>query len=172
MQAFIGLGSNLDQPAQRLSSALLAMARLPGLTLAHHSRLYTSAPIGPQDQPDYVNAVAELHSTLTPHALLHSLQALELAAGRQRLRHWGERTLDLDILLIDDQHIDTPDLQVPHPQMSRRAFVLHPLLEIAPHCHLPDGTALGSFLSQVAEQTLSPLAELDRDALIERKDPH
>ena len=172
MQAFIGLGSNLDQPAQRLTSALLAMARLPGLTLVHHSRLYTSAPIGPQDQPDYVNAVAEVHSTLTPHALLHSLQALELAAGRQRLRHWGERTLDLDILLIDDQLIDTPDLQVPHPQISRRAFVLHPLLEIAPHCHLPDGIALGSFLSQVAEQTLSPLAELDRDALIERKDPH
>ena len=74
--------------------------------------------------------------------------------------------------MIDDQHIDTPDLQVPHPQMRRRAFVLHPLLEIAPHCHLPDGTVLGSFLSQVAEQTLSPLAELDRDALIERKDPH
>ncbi len=172
MQAFIGLGSNLDQPAQRLTSALLAMARLPGLTLVHHSRLYTSTPIGPQDQPDYVNAVAELHGTLTPHALLHTLQALELAAGRQRLRHWGERTLDLDILLIDNQHIDTSDLQVPHPQMRCRAFVLHPLLEIAPHSHLPDGTALGSFLSQVAEQTLSPLAELDRDALIERKDPH
>ena len=172
MQAFIGLGSNLDQPVQRLTSALLAMDRLPGLTLQHHSRLYSSAPIGPQDQPDYVNAVAEIHSTLPPHALLHSLQALELAAGRQRLRHWGERTLDLDILLIDDQLIDTPDLQVPHPQMSRRAFVMHPLLEIAPHCHLPDGTALGSFLSQVAEQTLSPLAELDLDALIERKDPH
>ncbi|WP_062810660.1 2-amino-4-hydroxy-6-hydroxymethyldihydropteridine diphosphokinase [Alcanivorax sp. NBRC 102028] len=167
MQAFIGLGSNLDQPAQRLTCALLAMARLPGLTLQHHSRLYTSAPIGPQDQPDYVNAVAEVQSSLTPHALLNSLQALELAAGRQRLRHWGERTLDLDILLLGDQRIDTVDLQVPHPQMTQRAFVLHPLLEIAPHCILPDGAALSSFLDQVTEQTLSPLSELDRDALID-----
>lgn len=172
MQAFIGLGSNLDRPAQRLTSALQAIARLPGLTLQHHSRLYASAPIGPQDQPDYVNAVAEVHSSLTPHALLHSLQALELAAGRQRLRHWGERTLDLDILLFGNQCIDTTDLQIPHPQMTQRAFVLHPLLEIAPHCHLPDGTTLGSFLSQVTEQALLPLAELDRDALIERENPH
>ena len=106
MQAFIGLGSNLDQPAQRLISALHALQRLPGIDLLSHSRLYRSAPIGPQDQPDYVNAVARLQVNGTPHQLLHTLQALELAAGRQRLRHWGERTLDLDILLLDSQHID------------------------------------------------------------------
>jgi len=167
MQALIGLGSNLDHPAQRLISALRALQRLPDLTLCHHSRLYASAPVGPQDQPDYVNAVATVDTTLAPHALLHTLQALELAAGRQRLRHWGERTLDLDILLIGDSCIDSDDLQVPHPQMTRRAFVLQPLLEICPHALLPDGTALSSFLGQVAEQPISPLAELDRDALIE-----
>lgn len=167
MHAFIGLGSNLDNPSQRLISALRALQRLPGLTLCHHSRLYASAPVGPQDQPDYVNAVAAVDTTLAPHALLHTLQALELAAGRQRLRHWGERTLDLDILLIGDSCIDSDDLQVPHPQMTRRAFVLQPLLEICPHALLPDGTALSSFLDQVAKQPISPLAELDRDALIE-----
>lgn len=167
MQALIGLGSNLDNPSQRLISALRALQRLPGLTLCHHSRLYASAPVGPQDQPDYINAVAAVGTTLSPHALLHTLQALELAAGRQRLRHWGERTLDLDILLIDNHCIDSDDLQIPHPQITRRAFVLQPLLEICPHALLPDGTALSSFLGQVAEQTISPLAELDRDALIE-----
>ncbi|MQX51637.1 2-amino-4-hydroxy-6-hydroxymethyldihydropteridine diphosphokinase [Alcanivorax sediminis] len=167
MQAFIGLGSNLDQPAQRLISALCALQRMPGLQLLHHSRLYRSAPIGPQDQPDYVNAVALVRFAGAAHDLLHTLQALELAGGRQRLRHWGERTLDLDILLIDDQCINTPDLQVPHPQMVNRAFVLQPLLEISPHALLPDGTPLGSFLEQVREQRLSPLEELDCDALIE-----
>ena len=86
---------------------------------------------------------------------------------RQRLRHWGERTLDLDILLIDNRAIDSDDLQVPHPQMTRRAFVLLPLLEICPDALLPDGTALSSFLGQVTEQPISPLAELDRNALIE-----
>ncbi|MZR64341.1 2-amino-4-hydroxy-6-hydroxymethyldihydropteridine diphosphokinase [Alcanivorax sp. DP30] len=167
MQAFIGLGSNLDNPEQRLISALSALQRLPGVTMLHHSRLFSSAPIGPQDQPDYVNAVAQVAFSSTPHELLHTLQALELAAGRQRLRHWGERTLDLDILLIEGLNIDTPDLQVPHPQMIHRAFVLLPLLDISPHAHLPDGTALSSFLKQVEDQRLSPLAELDCDALIE-----
>lgn len=167
MQAFIGLGSNLDQPAQRLISALHALQRLPDIDLLSHSRLYRSAPIGPQDQPDYVNAVARLQVNGTPHQLLHTLQALELAAGRQRLRHWGERTLDLDILLLDSQHIDAPDLHVPHPQMTCRAFVLQPLLEIAPGALLPDGTALSSFLEEVAEQAVTPMSELDRDALIE-----
>lgn len=167
MQALIGLGSNLDNPAQRLISALTAMQRLPDVSLLHHSRLFSSAPVGPQDQPDFVNAVAAIRYDNTPHALLHTLQALELAAGRQRLRHWGERTLDLDILLIDQQRIDTPDLQVPHPQMIHRAFVLLPLLDIAPTAHLPDGTALSSFLEKVKDQQLSPLEELDCDALIE-----
>ena len=168
MQAHIGLGSNLDNPAQRLISTLGALQRMPGMTLLHHSRLFSSAPIGPQDQPDYVNAVACVaFEGGSPHALLHTLQALELAAGRQRIRHWGERTLDLDILLIDDQHIDTPDLQVPHPQMIHRAFVLLPLMDISPDALLPDGTALSSFLEQVKDQRLSPLAELDCDALVE-----
>ncbi len=167
MQALIGLGSNLDAPSQRLISALTALQRLPGIQLLHHSRLFSSAPIGPQDQPDFVNAVAAIECQCTPHELLHTLQALELAAGRRRLRHWGERTLDLDILLIDDRRIDTPDLQVPHPEMIHRAFVLLPLMDIAPDAHLPDGSALRSFLEKVKDQQLSPLEELDCDALID-----
>lgn len=167
MHALIGLGSNLDNPAQRLISALAALQRLPTITLLHHSRLFSSAPIGPQDQPDYVNAVAAITFTGSAHELLYTLQALELAAGRQRLRHWGERTLDLDILLVGDQHIDTPDLRVPHPQMCHRAFVLVPLMDIDPQRLLPDGTPLSSFLVQVKDQQLSPLEELDCDALID-----
>lgn len=170
MQAFIGLGSNLEQPGQRLIAALRALQRLPNVSLLHHSRLFASAPIGPQDQPDYVNAVALLDTPLSPLALLHTLQALELAAGRQRLRHWGERTLDLDILLLDQLSIDTPELQVPHPQMVHRAFVLLPLMDIARDALLPDGSALGSFLKQVEDQRITPLADLDCDALIERQD--
>ncbi|MEE3319052.1 MAG: 2-amino-4-hydroxy-6-hydroxymethyldihydropteridine diphosphokinase [Pseudomonadota bacterium] len=167
MQAYIGLGSNLNNPAQRLISALTALQRLPGIRLLHHSRLFSSAPVGPQDQPDFVNAVAALDCHCTPLELLHTLQALELAAGRQRIRHWGERTLDLDILLLDERRIDTPELQVPHPQMIYRAFVLLPLMDIAPNAHLPDGTALSSFLEKVTDQQLSPLTELDCNALIE-----
>jgi len=123
--------------------------------------------VGPQGQLAYVNAVGAVDRSLAPHALLHTLQALELAAGRQRLRHWGERTLDLDILLIDNRAIDSDDLHVPHPQMTRRAFVLLPLLEICPDALLPDGTALSSFLGQVTVQPFSPLSALDRNTLIE-----
>ena len=123
--------------------------------------------MGPADQPDFINAVAELDTELAPEALLDALQALESEAGRQRTRHWGERTLDLDILLLDERRIDTPELQVPHPQMIHRAFVLLPLMDIAPNAHLPDGTALSSFLEKVTDQQLSPLTELDCNALIE-----
>lgn len=170
MKTFIGLGSNLDQPAQRVISALHALQRLPGITLTGHSRLFLSSPVGPQDQPDFVNAVASLTTTLSPLHLLHSLQALELAAGRQRHRHWGERTLDLDILLIDNSVIDLPDLQVPHPQLTRRAFVLLPLHDIASHACLPDGARLAQWHAEVSDQPISPLDELARNALIEQPD--
>ena len=95
--------------------------------------------MGPQDQPDFINAVAELETGLDPIPLLDALQALEERAGRQRRRHWGERTLDLDILLYDDRVLDDARLKLPHPELTARGFVLVPLAEIAPGLQLPDG---------------------------------
>lgn len=138
--AWIGLGSNLDDPAEQVRRALNKLDCLPDTRLVRRSRLYGSTPVGPADQPDFINAVAAIDTRLSPEALLDELQALETAAGRQRTRHWGERTLDLDILLYGDRRIDTARLQVPHPEMARRAFVLIPLADTAPELCLPDGT--------------------------------
>lgn len=132
-RAYIGLGSNLDGPQRRIEQALTALGGLPLTRLITHSPLYASKPVGPQDQPDFVNAVALLATRLSPLALLDQLQALEQAQRRLRERHWGPRTLDLDVLLFDDRHLDLPRLRVPHPAMRQRAFVLVPLADIAPH---------------------------------------
>ncbi len=135
----IGLGGNLADPRRRLCQTLEALVALPDTRLVGHSDLYASAPVGPQDQPDFINAVAALETTLAPLVLLDALQQLENAAGRERHRHWGERTLDLDILLWDDRTLDLPRLTVPHPELTRRAFVIGPLLDLLPDCRLPDG---------------------------------
>ena len=138
-RAWIGLGGNLDEPAARLRRTLPRLDHLPGTRVIRHSSLYGSRPVGPADQPDFINAVAELETDLTPLALLDELQGLENKAGRVRTRHWGERTLDLDILLFDDRAVDEPRLRVPHPELEHRGFVLVPLAEIAPALRLPDG---------------------------------
>lgn len=137
-RAYIGLGSNLDGPQRRIEHALATLDSLPLTRLITHSPLYASKPVGPQDQPDFVNAVALLATRLSPLALLDQLQALEQAHRRLRERHWGPRTLDLDLLLFDDRHLDLPRLRLPHPAMRERAFVLLPLADIAPH-ELIDG---------------------------------
>ncbi|KUJ87259.1 MAG: 2-amino-4-hydroxy-6-hydroxymethyldihydropteridine pyrophosphokinase [Halomonas sp. 54_146] len=131
-RAYIGLGSNLASPIDQVRQALSELATLPLSQLVAASSLYASRPVGPQDQPDFINAVAALDTRLSPLALLDQLQALEQQHRRRRQRHWGPRTLDLDLLLYADEHIDTPRLRVPHPQMNARAFVLVPLAEIAP----------------------------------------
>jgi 2-amino-4-hydroxy-6-hydroxymethyldihydropteridine diphosphokinase len=131
--AYIGLGSNLENPIHQVETALQELAELKDSALLVHSLLYTTQPVGPQDQPDYINAVAALVTSLDAVALLDQLQAIELA--HQRLREgqrWGARTLDLDLLMYGKATIDTPRLQVPHPEMMNRAFVLLPLSEIAP----------------------------------------
>lgn len=148
IRAYIGLGSNLADPASQVRDAFRALAQLPGSHLAGQSPLYRSAPVGPQDQPDFINAVAALDTTLPPLALLDALQALEQAAGRERLRHWGERTLDLDLLLYGSQQISTPRLTVPHPHMLERAFVLVPLAALAPDVRLPGGQPITPYLAQ------------------------
>ncbi|HID48274.1 MAG TPA: 2-amino-4-hydroxy-6-hydroxymethyldihydropteridine diphosphokinase [Chromatiales bacterium] len=134
---FIGLGSNLDRPEKQITTALKRLEELPQTQLMKRSSLYLSPPMGPSEQPDYINAVALLDTGLLPLALLDELQAIERAHGRQRTQRWGARTLDLDLLLYGDEAIDLPDLRVPHPGIAERAFVLEPLAEIAPTQEVP-----------------------------------
>lgn len=124
--AYIGLGSNLESPIVQVREALNELAMLPLSRLVAASSLYASRPVGPQDQPDFINAVAALETQLSPLALLDQLQALEQQHRRRRQRRWGPRTLDLDLLLYANDTIDTPRLRVPHPQITARAFVLLP----------------------------------------------
>lgn len=131
MRVFIGLGANLDQPQQQLVDALHELDQLANCQLIKASSLYHSKPVGPQDQPDFVNGVAEIETQLSPIELLDQLQFLEQQHGRIRKRHWGERTLDLDILFIEQQVIHSERLTVPHPLALERSFVLIPLCEIA-----------------------------------------
>jgi 2-amino-4-hydroxy-6-hydroxymethyldihydropteridine diphosphokinase len=137
MRAFIGLGSNLDGPKQHILRAIKDLQHCEDLVVTASSSLYASPPMGPQDQPDYVNAVVEVDTDLTAHELLDLLQQLEQQHGRQRKRHWGERTLDLDILLFDEQQINDDRLVVPHPGLAERAFVVYPLAEIASGLIIP-----------------------------------
>jgi 2-amino-4-hydroxy-6-hydroxymethyldihydropteridine diphosphokinase len=128
--AFIGLGSNLDDPETQVRAALDELGALSDCRCLQHSSLYRSIPLGPSDQPNYVNAVAMLETSLAPPKLLVALQYLEVIHRRVRGEHWGPRTLDLDLLLYDDRIIDTPELRVPHPGLYERNFVLYPLAEI------------------------------------------
>jgi len=135
--AYVGIGANLDDPVRQVTTALAELARLPQSHLTRASSLYRTPPMGPPGQPDYINAVAELETALAPHALLDELQALERAHRRVRAEHWGPRTLDLDLLLYGQRVIDDDRLQVPHPGVGTRAFVLMPLAELAPDLDVP-----------------------------------
>jgi 2-amino-4-hydroxy-6-hydroxymethyldihydropteridine diphosphokinase len=135
--AFIGLGSNLEDPSGQLQRAFTELDRLPGTRLVARSSLYRSAPLGYQDQPEFVNAVAKIATALAPQALLQTLLEIERKHGRERTFRNAPRTLDLDVLLYDDMQLHEHGLSIPHPQMHLRAFVLQPLLEIAPDCVIP-----------------------------------
>ncbi|MGL6241435.1 2-amino-4-hydroxy-6-hydroxymethyldihydropteridine diphosphokinase [Pseudomonas sp.] len=156
---YIGMGSNLADPAEQLRSAVEALAQLPQTELAGVSAFYQSDSLLP-GQPRYTNAVAALDSLLNPLDLLDALQAIENEQGRERLERWGPRTLDLDIVLFGDLLIDEPRLRVPHYHMQERAFVLYPLAELAPaDLHLPDGRSLTELLAAcpfVGLERLSP----------------
>ncbi|KIP89307.1 2-amino-4-hydroxy-6-hydroxymethyldihydropteridine diphosphokinase [Pseudomonas fluorescens] len=144
---YIGLGSNLADPADQLRSAIAALGQLPQTSLAGVSAFYQSDSLL-SGQPRYTNAVAALDSSLAPIDLLNALQAIENAQGRERLERWGPRTLDLDILLFGDRLIDEPRLKVPHYQIQERAFVLYPLAELAPQgLRLADGRTLTDLLA-------------------------
>jgi len=129
---YIGLGSNLDNPVQQILRACREIASLEDVSLVQTSGLYRSSPMGPVDQPDYINAVAEIATNLSPESLLGQLQCIEHEHGRTRNGiRWGARTLDLDILIYGEEVITTKILTIPHPGLYERAFVLYPLKEIA-----------------------------------------
>ncbi|WP_069384940.1 2-amino-4-hydroxy-6-hydroxymethyldihydropteridine diphosphokinase [Halomonas caseinilytica] len=151
--AWIGLGSNLDAPRSHVERALSELDQLPLTRRRRASSLYATRPVGPADQPDFINAVAQLETRLSPLALLDQLQALEQRHGRVRERRWGPRTLDLDLLLFDDRRLVTPRLTLPHPEMVKRAFVLVPLAEIAPALVLPDGRDVATLAADLPDET-------------------
>lgn len=138
--AYIGLGSNLEDPVRQVETALDELDAIAESRLLAASPLYRSAPMGPTEQPDYINAVAALETGLEPEALLDALQAIERRHKRVRKEHWGPRTLDLDLLLYGSQTLCSARLTVPHPGLRERAFVIYPLADIAPEAQLPDGT--------------------------------
>ncbi len=153
--AYIGLGSNMGMPMQQLQAAYIALNKLPGTRFGEISNIYQSAAVGPGNQPDYLNAVASLHTELAPEKLLLALQNIEIAQGRTRDLRWGARTLDLDILLYGDLQIRTPDLVIPHAEMYRRSFVLFPLFDLNPALVFPDGKNLRSHLESIDKSSIS-----------------
>ena len=135
--ACVALGANIDDPVQQISAGFAALAALPGTRVVARSSLYRSAPVGYADQPDFINAVATIETTLAPHDLLEALLAIERAHGRVRAFPNAPRTLDLDIVLYGDMTVHEPGLTIPHARMLERAFVMVPLAEIAPDAMVP-----------------------------------
>ena len=158
--AFIGLGSNMDDPRRQVLHALGALNNLPHTKVLARSALYRSAPVGYLQQPDFINAVAQLETTLAPRALLEALLQLEHECGRTRELRNGPRTLDLDILLYDDLQQHEHGLTIPHPQMHHRAFVLRPLLEIMPQCVIPGIGPAADALQLCRDQQLECVADV------------
>ncbi|WP_028868500.1 2-amino-4-hydroxy-6-hydroxymethyldihydropteridine diphosphokinase [Psychromonas arctica] len=158
MISYIGIGSNQAQPIEQAKQAITALSNIKDTQLLTCSSLYRSAPMGPQDQPDYINAVAKLETTLSALELLDALQLIEQEQGRERKAlRWGPRTLDLDILLYADQVIENERLTVPHYGMKEREFVLYPLFEIAPTLKMPNGTSLIEILKHCDKNGLTAI---------------
>ena len=143
-RAYIGLGSNLGDREATLREALRRLGAVDGIAVVAVSSFRETDPVGKVDQPRFVNAAAELQTSLRPHDLLNRLLEVERALGRDRAREerWGTRTVDLDLLLYGDETVEEPGLEVPHPRLAERAFVLEPLLELDPELRLPNGRPL------------------------------
>jgi len=153
----VGLGSNLSDPVKQVNRALCSLDALAQTRVVRCSKLYGSTPQGPQDQPDFVNAVCLLETELAPLNLLQALQGIEQAQGRVKKRHWGERLIDLDILLFDDLTVSLPELTIPHVEIVNRDFVLIPLFEIAPDVKVPNQGSVRSLISQLNSSYLLPV---------------
>lgn len=148
--AYIALGSNLASPLDQVNAAMTALGEIPQSRIVAVSSLYRTPPLGPPDQPDYINAAVALETDLTPETLLDHTQRIELQQGRVRkAERWGPRTLDLDIMLFGNLTLNTERLTVPHYDMKNRGFMLWPLFEIAPDLHFPDGTSLQEILANL-----------------------
>ena len=155
-RVYLAIGSNLASPLEQVNAALAALADIPESQLVAVSDFYRTPPLGPQDQPDYLNAAVALETALAPEALLDHTQRIELQQGRERKAHrWGPRTLDLDIMLFGEMQIDTPRLTVPHYDMKNRAFMLLPLAQIAPDLRFPDGDKLSELLEKLDHSGIS-----------------
>ncbi|MFZ2726705.1 MAG: 2-amino-4-hydroxy-6-hydroxymethyldihydropteridine diphosphokinase [Methylococcaceae bacterium] len=144
--AYLGLGSNLKNPQAQVQKARQAIASQPFIEELAFSSLYQSSPLGPKDQPDYINAVMAISTRLSPLELLRLMQSIENQQGRVRTRRWGARTLDIDLLLYGEQVINLSELILPHVGIAQRAFVLYPLHEIAPTLQLPSLGSLNTLL--------------------------
>jgi 2-amino-4-hydroxy-6-hydroxymethyldihydropteridine diphosphokinase len=160
MRVFIGLGSNLENPLEQIKTAIKDMKAMVDTELVACSSLYKSPPMGPQDQPDYINAAIELDTTLTAHSLLDELQKIEQQHGRVRKRHWGERTLDLDILVYGEQVLDDDRLTVPHPGIAERAFVVYPLAELDSSLVIPGLGKVGQLVETCPREGLQQVENI------------
>ena len=156
-RAFVALGSNLQTPVLQVKNALIALEKLPKTKLISASSLYITAPLGYNDQPDFINAVAELNTQLSPEILLDALHVIENEAGRERPFPNAPRVLDCDLLLYDNITMHSAKLTLPHPRMFERAFVLIPLAEIAPDLSLPDGSNVVKLAQQFINQGIHKL---------------
>ena len=152
---YVALGSNLGNPEVQLQQAVVALSALSQTRLTALSCIYRSRALGPEQQPDYLNAVIKLSTALPPTALLNALQHIERQQGRTRSEHWGPRTLDLDILLYGELQVASQHLTIPHPQMQNRDFVLYPLREVSDgNLVLPNGTDIDTLLRQCPDNGL------------------
>lgn len=156
--AYVGIGSNLQDPRAQVLAAFDALARLPQTRLVARSSLYATPPFGPVAQGDFVNAVAGLLTQLSAQQLLNELRAIETAQGRQPERRWGPRIIDLDLLVYGAAQIDEPGLTVPHRGIAERNFVLYPLADIAPDLHVPGLGRVSELKSRVSSQNIAALA--------------
>ncbi len=154
IRAYVALGANLGAAAATVSAAAAALAGIPETRLVVVSSLYQTAPVGLKHQPDFINAVSAVDTTLTAEVLLEALFALEARFGRSRSVPNAPRTLDLDLLLYGETRLDEPRLTLPHPRMHQRAFVLAPLAEIAPECLIPGRGSVRELLEACRDQRL------------------
>ncbi len=165
--AYVALGSNLREPIQQVQHALTELATLDATRLISHSSLYQSAPLGPQDQPAFINAVAGVLTQLSAVELLAQLQAIERRMGRESpIQRWGPRVIDLDSLMHGDSRCDTPELKLPHPGLMLRSFVLTPLAEIAPQLVLPGGITAAAAAQRAGREGLQSVTGASSGATV------
>ena len=156
--AYVGLGANLDDPVQQVRRACEGLKSIVSTRVLACSPLYRSAPLGPQDQPDFINAVAALETALPALELLAALRDIETRHGRRRDgTRWGPRTLDLDVLLYGDLRQETPELTLPHPGLHERAFVLYPLCDVAPELQVPGHGSVRALHGRLGEVRITRL---------------